>query len=89
MEKGKNLKTAGMVTGALAGVSALILAMLVWTPFWKHPSVRIIGGADGPTAIYVAAGEGWQALFWAMPAVLTAASAICFLIRKKLLKKGK
>lgn len=89
MEKGKALKIAGMVTGALAGVSALILAALVWTPFWKHPFVGIIGGADGPTAIYVAAGEGWQALFGAVPAVLAAASAICFLIRKKLLTKGK
>lgn len=89
MEKGKALNITGIITGILAGVSAIILAVLAWTPFWKHPSVGIIGGADGPTAIYVAAGEGWQALFGAVPAVLAAASAICFLIRKKLLTKGK
>lgn len=98
MAKTKALKIAGIVTAVLAAVWAVV----VWLPrlalflrFGIRPvasSIGIIGGADGPTSVFVAyTGAGARVMFRiaaAMPLILAAASAACFLIRKKLLKKG-
>ena len=95
MTKTKALKIAGIVSAVLAAVWAAI----VWLPrlalfsrFGIRPdasSIGIIGGADGPTQIYVT--EGGRAASWligTMPLMVAAVSAACFLIRKKLLNKG-
>ena len=95
MTKTKALKIAGIVFAVLAAV----WAATVWLPrlalfsrFGIRPdasSIGIIGGADGPTQIYVT--EGGRAASWligTMPLILAAVSAACFFIRKKLLNKG-
>lgn len=44
-------------------------------------SIGIIGGADGPTTIFVTAGEGWQIV----PVIAAAAvvAAVALLIRRR------
>ena len=52
-------------------------------------AVTVIGGADGPTSVYVAMTAGIAAwLEAAMPVLLAAVSVLCFVLRKKFLKKG-
>ena len=95
MTKARALKIAGIVSGILAAVCAV----LIWGPWiavwWitkaapQIGSLGIIGGADGPTEIYIS--EGGQVISWlirAMPLILAAVSVACFLVRKKILKKG-
>ena len=95
MTKARALKIAGLVSGILA----VVCAVLIWGPWiavwWitkaapQIGSLGIIGGADGPTAIYIS--EGGQVISWlirAMPLILAAVSVACFLVRKKILKKG-
>jgi len=50
-------------------------------------SVGVIGGADGPTAILVTAGEGW----WILPLVVLAAIAagVGLIVRKARKRRGK
>lgn len=96
MTKTKALKIAGIVSAVLAAV----WAATVWLPrlalfsrFGIRPdasSIGIIGGADGPTSVFVAVKLKMRAawILQTMPLVLAAASAACFLIRKKLLNKG-
>ncbi|MGI5894772.1 MAG: hypothetical protein ACOX6P_09295 [Candidatus Merdivicinus sp.] len=104
MDQAKKWKLAGIITAVLAVISAV----LVWGPwiylFWEMKvmpaftsSLGIIGGADGPTSVYVATavvltGNIWGDIFyWAemlLPLILAAVSIICFVWRRKLLKKG-
>ncbi|HIV18533.1 MAG TPA: hypothetical protein IAC82_04415 [Candidatus Merdivicinus intestinigallinarum] len=98
MNKGKALKIAGIISGLLAVVWAVLdwgLTLVFWIKtkvIQSHASIGIIGSADGPTSIYVAdLGGGGQVMSWmirAMPLILAAVSIACFLIRKKILKKG-
>ena len=91
MTKAKILKIAGILSGIFADVWTALSVKAGIRPF--RP-IRVIGQADGPTAIYVAMrpkGKAGQAIFGltrAMPVILAAVSVACFLIRKKILKKG-
>ena len=94
----KALKIAGIIFGLLAVVWAVLdwgLTLVFWIKtkvIQFHASIGVIGSADGPTSIYVAdLGGGGQVMSWmirAMPLILAAVSIACFLIRKKILKKG-
>ncbi|HIV18531.1 MAG TPA: hypothetical protein IAC82_04405 [Candidatus Merdivicinus intestinigallinarum] len=98
----KALKIAGIVSGILAAV----WAVLAWGPwvslFWSMKvepvlSKIIPGGATYETVEMVVT-TGQASVSWldyavfgielAMPLILAAVSIACFLIRRKLLKKG-
>ncbi len=92
MTKARALKIAGLVSGILA----VVCAVLIWGPWiavwWitkaapQIGSLGIIGGADGPT------GGIWTTVLYCLemilPLILAAVSVACFLVRKKILKKG-
>lgn len=103
MTKARALKIAGIVSGILAAVCAV----LIWGPWiavwWitkaapQIGSLGIIGGADGPTSVYVATAVISTCGIWTtvlyclemiLPLILAAVSVACFLVRKKILKKG-
>lgn len=89
MTKVKALKIVGIASAVLAVIWAAVSVKLGFLPFC---SIRVIGRVDGPTSTFVAyIGKGAQVLSWivrVMPVILTAVSVACFLIRKKVLKKG-
>lgn len=89
MTKAKILKIVGIVSAVVAFIWAVVSVKLGFLPF---RSIQVIGQVDGPTSTFVAyIGKGAQALSWiirVMPVILTAVSVACFLIRKKVLKKG-
>lgn len=101
--KARSLKIIGVISGILA----VIWAILFWGPWvvawWitkiapPMGSLGIIGGADGPTAVYVTTavvltGSIWGEIFYwlemLMPLILGVISIACFVWRKKTLKKG-
>ena len=101
--KARILKIIGVISGILAVIWA-ILFWGPWLAAWwtmnvvpPIDSLGIIGGADGPTVVAVTTavvltGNIWgQIFYWvemAMPLILAAVSATCFIWRKKILKKG-
>lgn len=48
-------------------------------------SIGIIGGADGPTAVFVAVPDGW----WQLPAIAAAVAAIAVLVLVIRKRKGR
>ena len=95
MPKSKKLKIAGIAFGILAFLAAVfawapsLIAFLMTKIAYAASSVGMIGGADGPTSVYVAMTAGIAAwLEAAMPVLLAAVSVLCFVLRKKFLKKG-
>ena len=103
MTKARALKIAGIVSGILAAVCAV----LIWGPWiavwWitkavpNRVALGIFGGADGPSSFFVApavisTGGIWTAVLYCLemilPLILAAVSVACFLVRKKILKKG-
>ena len=99
MTKARALKIAGIVSGILAAVCAV----LIWGPWiavwWitkaapQIGSLGIIGGADGPTSVYVATavistGGIWKTVLYCfgkiLPLVLAAGCVCRFSARGKI-----
>ncbi len=81
------LITAGLAVGwRLGGISmlkALSSVMFSHTPS-ECASIGIIGGADGPTAIYLSGGiPSTDVLLWLTSGILAAASILCALLSRK------
>ena len=64
----------------------LSLCLLLWAAFSLHAhalSAGVIGGADGPTAVFVAAGNGWLLALIAAAAIFAAVFFVFFIRRHR------
>lgn len=86
-----------LCSALLAGAAALFFAVygaFRWAVFRAaHPvpggasSIGVIGGADGPTAIFVTAGPGME-IYLLLGAALLAGAAGLFLWARRITKNG-
>lgn len=73
-------KWFGLIAGIICGI---ILYLIVGEKMKEQYAVSIIGGADGPTSIFIAGKIGSGDIFFALAAVAIVIVTIVWFIRRK------
>ena len=76
-------KKIGIIIVAIIGILAVIYGIITKTK--AAASISIIGGADGPTSIFLAGkvGDGFSLTFIVVGAVILVAALLLFLRKRK------